>query len=109
MPSIQIYQSSFSNRTSYFIRKTDERRSDESSGSIYLKKTVLKFKWIMEKNGIYWFNGLRKLQPTPYKYTIPPLHFLKGTVAPKRFIRYEQPFRREAKPVPILTNAGKLF
>ena len=38
---------------------------------------------VPNKLDIFWYKGHRRLTPIPYKYTTPPLYFLKGLEAPK--------------------------
>jgi len=59
------------------------------------------------KNGIYWYTGRRKLQPIPYAYQIPPLHFLTGQKPPE--IKYETVKRKVIEPEPIKAGVGQLF
>ena len=109
---IEKYYSSFTNNILYSkcaqeIKYLHYTLSATASTLSLTTRAVYKFKWMKEKNGIYWFNGLRRLQPTPWKYIIPPLHFLNGTVRPKAIIRYEAPLKR--KEVVYEKVAGQLF
>lgn len=108
---IEKYYSSFTGNTLY-SPPTDisrlERTLSETATTKFLKtKDLIKFRWMIEKNGIYWFHGLRRLQPVPYKYTVPPLYFLNEKPRPKAVIRYEQAVKRVEHPMEKVT--GTLF
>ena len=113
MVFIEVYKSSFTGNTLYSpptdLKKLEVTLKD-TLGSIYLKTIdIIKFRWMIEKNGIYWFHGLRRLQPVPYIYIVPELYFLKGLQKPPFVPKYEQlPVRRMVE-TPMLKVAGTLF
>ena len=108
---IEVYHSQYTGNDIYSrpqeLSKL-ERTLCQTKGSRYLKTIdVLKFQWRREKNGMYWMPGLRKLQPTPWTYVIPPIHFLNGTKAPKAVIRYETVKRKAVEVVKVKAVAGE--
>ena len=110
---IEVYKSSFTGNTLYSPPtdlKNLERTLAQTAATKFLKTVdVIKFKWMIEKNGIYWFHGLRRLQPVPWIYKIPPLFFLKGESKPAFVARYEHMPVRRVQEVPVLKVAGSLF
>lgn len=92
---IERFKSSLTGNTSYSTKPRDvkylEKDLAETKATSFLKTVdVIIFSSYKENKGIYWYEGIRKLQPTPFKYTIPHLYFLKGTKPPRAIIRYEQ-------------------
>ena len=64
---------------------------------------------MLEKNDIYWYLGLRRMQPIPYKYIIPPLYFLKGKIKPKEKVIIKIPAKKKEQEQPYLKTEGQLF
>lgn len=113
MVFIEVYKSSFTGNTLY-SPPTDIKRLSatlaDTIGSRYLKTIdIIKFRWMIEKNGIYWFHGLRRLQPIPYIYIVPELYYLKGLKKPVSVPKFEQLPVRRIEEKPMLKVAGTLF
>ncbi len=108
---IEKIKSTFTGNTWYSSQPSPIRflkhALSETEKTRYLKTLdVIIFHSMKEKDGIYWYEGIRKLQPTPWVYTIPPLHFLNGTRPPKAVMRYETVKRQVAE---VKAKAGELF
>ena len=108
---IEVIKSSFTGNTLYSkpieIAQLGDVLNRTKACKYLTTVDVIKFRWMIEKNGICWYHGIRKLQPIPWVYTIPPLHFLNGTIAPKKVFRYETVKREVVEPVKSV--AGELF
>ena len=108
---IEVYKSSFTGNILYskspLTEEQIKKQICKTSETKYLKTIrVIKFDWFKVKKGIYWYPGKRRLQPVPYSYTIPPIHFLNGTIAPKKIFRYERPKQVHE---PIKVKPGELL
>jgi len=110
---IEVYKSDYTGNILYSNKPQTncqiKQQICKTAETKYLKTIrVIKFEWFKECKGVYWYPGNRRLQPIPYCYTIPPIHFLNGTVAPKKAVRYEQPKRVITPVVEAVNIAGEL-
>jgi len=111
---IEVYKSSFTGNILYSKRPLSEcqikQQICKTAETRDLKTIrVIKFDWHREKKGINWYPGKRRLQPVPYCYTIPPIHFLNGTVAPKKIKRMEAIKVVKIHQAEVKGRVGELF